>query len=401
MHHNFRNKTAVMKANPNSPICMVEFTGSHDFSYVSLSDTLPFDPKVDPNYSIDPVTFERKRVTVGSITYSNDRSTDALKKASFAVDEMQYRKDDICGDALLSDDEGGEDEGEEDSNFMKWRHLTPIECALLEGDHPSGEITEGDSEGELLLATEADCRLADTIVRQKAFINRMYPKAPPVSVTTSNKPSPHTPPTSRSQTASGSAKSTHAENDDPYMEFTSRYVTSSSAKKRDFDRDKLALEKTPEINARTYLSLLTDSNSVSGVTDGMNTYVDPSVWGGGIMGMCITFKGVAGVCNAVNGVEGQPGKTEDDDEVFWKRGIEGILKGGENGREHKLKRYLEILKMQERVLKGALEKGKDGGGGKREREEGEGDKEGGEKKQKVKEGGEDLLGKGGEEMVTQ
>ena len=54
-------------------LCLVEFTGSHDFSWVKDTDTLPFNEMKDPNWSVDPVTFERQRITMGIITMVGEK----------------------------------------------------------------------------------------------------------------------------------------------------------------------------------------------------------------------------------------------------------------------------------------------------------------------------------------
>jgi len=285
----------------------------------------------------------------------------SLNEIKMGVEEANYRLDDACGDALLSDDEGAANDDEEETNYHQWRNKTPIEQALLEGDHPSGDISEGDSEGEMLLATHGDFAMSDQIKSQNWFINVLYPKVPAKEKESKKKAEPKkAAPTSKSKKPSSASSefcglgssSSYVGNDDTPM------------KRRDFNRSKESKEQEAERSARSFVNILGGWDGAKSVDSAMKTYVQSNVHGAGLVGAALVFRGFAGTLN----VRGKGKDGGDEDEGFWREILEGILEGGKEGREEKLKEYLKALKMELELLK----KREGGGeGAKRARGEGE------------------------------
>ena len=134
---------------------LVEFVSTSELMWVRDKDTLPFTSveKSNPNYEVLE-DGERKKKNFKGNDLTGERLEAAGVLMKSVMEEMEYRMDDPCGDALLDDLDEEAEAAEEVENFVLWS--TSVAGEVI-SDPPSAKLTleqQEDKEFEARQTTE-------------------------------------------------------------------------------------------------------------------------------------------------------------------------------------------------------------------------------------------------------
>jgi hypothetical protein len=154
---NRKRAIKTMRESKNTQRCiLVEFTSSHEFMYVRSNDTIPFTTEFEnPNYEV--VGGLKKKKSFKGNDLAGEKYTEVMKLVKATLDELDYRADDTCGDALMSDVE--DDEEDDDlPNVVVWGKSVPkfeftVPAPKLTADEEEDKEFADLKDYELLLAT--------------------------------------------------------------------------------------------------------------------------------------------------------------------------------------------------------------------------------------------------------
>ena len=268
--------------------------GTHEYAWVRQSDTLPFDPENDPNWSVDEATLEKKRVTVGDLNFPPARKEKSFEEAKTAMEEIAYRADDSCGDALLSDDEDDKSSEPPPSIFQQW---VSGDYGSPGSDHPKGYVEDGDNEGEMLLACSGEFKMFDRL-KKDGFVNVMCPKAPGSrrggggakrkqggQSNSDRKPSASGGSDSRANLP-GRGNATGKSSSRSPAAISERAMKAKAARLKAKETDK---------SVKSFMSLLQGGDIVKGFENiNMRVYATPTTMGSGLIGTSLALRGFAG-----------------------------------------------------------------------------------------------------------
>ncbi|GMH48003.1 hypothetical protein TrVE_jg9882 [Triparma verrucosa] len=139
-------KLAVEK---NECFYLVEFLGTHEFGWVRAKDTItPFSSEENPNWSVGEGG-AKERISAG-VLLQDENFTLGKQQAEDTLEELKYRMEDPCGDAL-------EDELDAEGKPIAPPAQEPLKYSeWIKYDKDTDDGLVSDQDGELLLATHGD-----------------------------------------------------------------------------------------------------------------------------------------------------------------------------------------------------------------------------------------------------